>query len=99
MRVLILFIPFVHSCSFIVANHDISNLEYANELNKRRGPDQTNTKVVEGWTFVHNILHMTGEFTLQPFCKNDICTVFNGEIYSIPIFEKLKTFDNEITKH
>ena len=79
----IFIISFVQGCSFIVANHPIDNLDYVNELNKRRGPDATNTyEHPGGWHFVHNLLHMTGEFTLQPFCNDDVCTTFNGEIYN-----------------
>eukprot|EP00756_Hemistasia_phaeocysticola_P049697 Hpha_TRINITY_DN2423_c0_g1::TRINITY_DN2423_c0_g1_i1::g.24703::m.24703/K01953/asnB, ASNS; asparagine synthase (glutamine-hydrolysing) len=75
-------------CSFIVASFLFSellvNMTWVNSLNRLRGPDATNTKVVRGWEFLHNLLHMTGERTLQPFTSGNGETValFNGEIYN-----------------
>ena len=61
------------SCSFIVTNIVLSNetLENANVFNKRRGPDATNVVRMKDWMFVHNLLSMTGAFTLQPFLTED----------------------------
>ena len=49
-----------------------------------RGPDYTGTKQIGGFDFVHNLLHMTGAFTPQPFVSADNGTLalFNGEIYN-----------------
>jgi asparagine synthetase B (glutamine-hydrolysing) len=52
-----------------------------------RGQDLTNTIVKNGFTFVHNLLSVTGEFTPQPFVKGEIIALYNGEIYNQP-FEK-----------
>lgn len=71
-------------CSFIVTNRKPKNLEAANHLNARRGPDATTIKESEGWTVVHNLLSITGARTEQPFVSQDgsrVC-VFNGEIYN-----------------
>jgi len=36
------------------------------------------------WSFAHNLLSMTGAFTLQPFVSEDrrVVAMFNGEIYN-----------------
>ena len=80
------------ACSFLVANYNISrehstsHLTFANEVQQRRGPDATNIAFVEGWSFLHNLLSMTGAFTLQPFVSQDpsgtIVALFNGEVYN-----------------
>ena len=73
-------------CSFLITCFllSVSRLDYANYYLKPRGPDATNVAVVEGWTFVHNLLSMTGEPTLQPFTSQttSIVALFNGEIYN-----------------
>ena len=78
------------ACSFIVANYRIEadELAHANEFNRRRGPDGTNVHHIlangADWTFVHNLLSMTGAVTLQPFvgANGSIVALFNGEIYN-----------------
>ena len=39
---------------------------------------------IGGFSFVHNLLHMTGQFTPQPFvtAHNETVALFNGEIYN-----------------
>jgi asparagine synthetase B (glutamine-hydrolysing) len=49
-----------------------------------RGPDYTNVVNHGGLTFVHNLLHVTGAFTPQPFLDGDLACVYNGEIYNQP---------------
>lgn len=71
-------------CSFIVTNRAPKNLETINRLNALRGPDATTVYESRGWTFVHNLLSITGARTTQPFRSTDnerVC-VFNGEIYN-----------------
>lgn len=59
-----------------------------NEFIRKRGPDLTNKIEINGLTFVHNLLSVTGEFTEQPFIDgDDIVCEYNGEIYGIP-FER-----------
>ena len=57
------------ACSFIVANWDISSslVNTSNFYNRYRGPDITNVRHTNGWTFVHNLLSITGPPTTQPF--------------------------------
>lgn len=49
---------------------------------RRRGPDCTNAVAIDGLTFVHNLLHVTGTFTPQPFVDGDVVCVYNGELYN-----------------
>ena len=55
-------LPLVRACSFLVASFDISDaqLNASNYYNQRRGPDVTNVVRAKGWTFVHNLLSITG---------------------------------------
>lgn len=71
-------------CGFGVSS--IINLQGTNQFCQKRGPDYTSTKVVNGIQFLHNLLHITGEYTLQPFIQDNIACVFNGEIYNFKSF-------------
>ena len=81
-----------HGCSFLVASYNLSEyhspaqIAYANEVQQRRGPDATKILFEGGWTFLHNLLSMTGVFTLQPFISykstGAMVALFNGEIYN-----------------
>jgi asparagine synthetase B (glutamine-hydrolysing) len=68
-------------CSFIVSNFDF-DVESVNFYNQKRGPDATNVVKINGFTFLHNLLSITGEYKLQPFVEDDIVCLFNGEIYN-----------------
>ena len=50
-------------CSFLIFNWLIENLEYINYFLKFRGPDLTNSITYEGFLFLHNLLHLTGDIT------------------------------------
>lgn len=69
-------------CGFLVTNKTIDNLDYINHFIRYRGPDNTNHVIVNSITFVHNLLSMTGEFTVQPFIEEDVVCLYNGEIYN-----------------
>ena len=45
------------------------------------------------FTFIHNLLHLTGKKTIQPFIdkENDIVCLFNGEIYNYKEFGKYQS--------
>ena len=58
-------------CSFLVTNILNFILEYVNFYLKYRGPDATNSKTINGIKFIHNLLHITGKKTLQPFIDTD----------------------------
>ena len=59
---------------------------HANFYLQPRGPDVTNVDntSLPGWTFLHNLLSITGARTTQPFVseKSRRAAVFNGEIYN-----------------
>ena len=51
---------------------------------RTRGPDATQTLVRAPFTFVHNLLSVTGEFSVQPFEDREVVCLYNGEIYNHP---------------
>jgi len=70
-------------CSFIVTNRkfkdeELSKINYFTQL---RGPDVTSVENINGYTFLHNLLSITGELTIQPFEKDNIVCLYNGELY------------------
>ena len=73
-------------CSFISINELLtdSQIEYANKYSKLRGPDETYCVRYNDHTFIHNLLSITGEYTLQPFMdeNKEIICLYNGEIYN-----------------
>jgi asparagine synthetase B (glutamine-hydrolysing) len=71
-------------CGFGVSN--ITKLQSVNAKCQTRGPDLTSSKVINGIEFLHNLLHITGSFITQPFVKDDIVCLFNGEIYNYRSF-------------
>ena len=75
-------------CSFLIFNWLVKNIDYINYFLKFRGPDNTNVFNYKDFTFLHNLLHLTGKFTIQPFVnkKKDIVCLFNGEIYNYKSF-------------
>lgn len=81
-------------CSIGVTNIKQSLLS-SNKFSQYRGPDNTNIVSYENIQFLHNLLHLTGEITTQPFYKNNIAVVFNGEIYNYLDFGNYKT-DGEV---
>lgn len=71
-------------CGFGVTNK--KGITSSNKFCQKRGPDLTNSKVINNVEFLHNLLHITGEVIPQPFVKNDVACVFNGEIYNYKSF-------------
>lgn len=49
---------------------------------QKRGQDAINKVQHSGFTFIHNLLHITGEFTPQPYEDDGIICLYNGEIYN-----------------
>jgi len=76
-------------CGFGVSTN--TGLSQVNNYCQRRGPDLTNIKTINGVEFLHNLLHITGDITPQPFIKNDIACTFNGEIYNYKSFGSYKS--------
>jgi len=81
-------------CSIGITNIKDS-LSQSNKFAQRRGPDNTNIVTHNGVQFLHNLLHLTGEKTIQPFISDNVVAVFNGEIYNYLDFGDYKT-DGEI---
>lgn len=95
-------------CGIIISNlHIPNNYKYI----QKRGPDVTNTSTINGINFVHFLLHLTGEKTIQPVHSNNVVCIFNGEIYNYKqlyaesksdidsIFYCYNTYGEEFVKH
>jgi asparagine synthetase B (glutamine-hydrolysing) len=80
-------------CSFLFTDKKIKDLDYVNYFMKFRGPDKTTYVEVEDFSFVHNILSITGDFLEQPFVDSEdqIVCVYNGEIYNHDQFGNYKS--------
>ena len=78
---------------FTTKNIGSYDLNFILEFLKKRGPDNTNVKYINNYTFVHTLLSMTGPPTEQPFYNNnkDIICIFNGEIYNFEEFGNYKS--------
>jgi asparagine synthetase B (glutamine-hydrolysing) len=79
-------------CSLLFSTKPINNLPHVNEFLVKRGPDNTNHIVHKGHNFVHNLLSITGAFTIQPLFGDDTAVLFNGEIYN---FKEFGNYDND----
>jgi asparagine synthetase B (glutamine-hydrolysing) len=84
-------------CSFLILPLEIYNkyskkqIEYLNRKLKLRGPDLTNIVIHNGYVFIHNLLHICGVVTPQPFIENNIVIIYNGEIYNYKEFGDYKS--------
>ena len=56
--------------------------KYNDHFIKQRGQDAENHVEINGYTFSHYLLAVTGEPTKQPYIDGDIVCVYNGEIYN-----------------
>ena len=76
-------------CGILFTTKDLNNFNIDDVLKflKRRGPDHTEHKHINGYNFIHVLLSMTGvNYTIQPFIHNDIVIMYNGEIYNYKEF-------------
>jgi asparagine synthase (glutamine-hydrolysing) len=75
-------------CGINIFNFVINNLDYINYYLKHRGPDCCNHLVYKDIFFNHNLLHITGKISTQPFIDilNEIVCIYNGEIYNYKDF-------------
>ena len=69
-------------CSFLLTNVVQFDLLEANSFQQLRGPDTTRSVVVGDLVFAHNLLSITGAFTVQPFMEDGLVCMYNGEIYN-----------------
>ena len=75
-------------CSILCVDKKIENYDEINHYLRYRGPDKT-TLIEDSsndFTFIHNLLSITGEFTPQPFVEDGVVFLFNGEIYNYKDF-------------
>lgn len=84
-------------CGITIFNKLNGAINEINMMNKLRGPDSTNSILVNEITFIHNLLSITGTNNIQPLYdkKNNIVCLFNGEIYNYLKLKEslLKTID------
>ena len=75
-------------CSILVTDKKIDNFDEVNYFLKFRGPDDTNFILdeVNNFSFVHNLLSITGDKTNQPFVQDGVVCLYNGEIYNYKEF-------------
>jgi asparagine synthetase B (glutamine-hydrolysing) len=73
-------------CSVFMTNKPAFDLDAVNRFIRLRGPDHTEVIHHDGLTFVHNLLSISGAFTVQPFARGDVTALFNGEIYNFAAF-------------
>ena len=75
-------------CSFLFTDQKIDDFDYTNHYMKFRGPDSTNQIEVNEYTFVHNLLSITGDYVEQPFInhEDEIVCVYNGQIYNCLLY-------------
>jgi asparagine synthetase B (glutamine-hydrolysing) len=85
-------------CSFLFTNCQNFNLDDANFLLKKRGPDHTGVEIENGFTYVHNLLSITGDFFPQPILTSSVNVLFNGEIYNYNEFGDFRSDSECITK-
>lgn len=83
-------------CSFYFSNQYLGNFEEINRFLKPRGPDFTNKIEVGNYVLIHNLLSLTGNFTVQPLVKNNIYLLFNGEIYNYKKIDSNAKCDSEV---
>ena len=74
-------------CSILFTTRPVDiPLEEFNYYLKFRGPDHTEVYKREEYTFLHNLLSITGDFTPQPYVSEDVVLIYNGEIYNYTEF-------------
>jgi len=69
-------------CSFNIIKIINNTIDFINFHAQKRGPDSTQIKEINNITFIHNLLHITGKKVEQPFIKDNVVCVYNGEIYN-----------------
>jgi len=77
-------------CSFLFTNQQDFDLNKVNYLLQKRGPDHTGIHTENNYTYIHNLLSITGDFFTQPLVSESIVALFNGEIYNYKEFGNFK---------
>ena len=85
-------------CSFLIYKKNKFNTELIKKCIdklKLRGPDYTNIIEINNYIFVHNLLHICGDITPQPFINNNVIALFNGEIYNYKEFDEFNNYKSD----
>ena len=71
-------------CGILYASFSLKEEEIQKSEAKiiKRGPDFKSIKIIEGQTFCHYLLHITGDKTPQPISSEGSTLIYNGEIYN-----------------
>lgn len=69
-------------CGINIIKKINTNIDDINFHCKKRGPDKTTITTLNNITFIHNLLHITGDLIEQPFQNNNVVCLFNGEIFN-----------------
>lgn len=69
-------------CSLIFSTKEVKDVDSVNRVTKFRGPDLTSIETIDGFTYIHNLLSITGNKLKQPFTDIGIVCFYNGEIYN-----------------
>ncbi len=72
----------------------LNNIQRTYKRLFNRGPDIINSIKRYNYTFTHFLLHITGMKAPQPFIKDDIICLYNGQLYNYKDFGDYKS-DNE----
>jgi hypothetical protein len=67
--------------SFLFTTRKINDVNDVNCYLKYRGPDSTNVKIINGHSFIHNLLKI-GNVPEQPHVDGDVVCMFSGKIYN-----------------
>lgn len=78
-------------CSILFSTKTIENIDDVNFYLKFRGPDYTSHEEISGYTFIHNLLSITGKVRPQPYKDKNIVLIYNGEIYNYQNFGSYET--------
>lgn len=78
-------------CAIIFTTLLIKSLEKIIKYSTKRGPDKVTLCKINNVTLIHQLLSITGDFVEQPFKKDNIYCIFNGEIYNYKTFGDYKT--------
>jgi asparagine synthetase B (glutamine-hydrolysing) len=78
-------------CGIYCSN--LSQLEegYGKTLLNLRGPDHLSEIKIEDFYIAHSLLSITGDITPQPYTKENIVCLYNGEIYNHKDYGDYKT--------
>lgn len=82
-------------CGFLYTTFKLNEKEIKESESKvkNRGPDEKSILIDDKGTFIHYLLHITGEKTIQPLRSKDdsVRLVYNGEVYNFDELGDYKT--------